>query len=97
MTPPAGSVVADALATYGTDVASAITTTAAVYVARKARSISRKLDRYDTLLFGDERIEGRDGIANIALENERRSLENRDAIRDVAKSPDNLEHQPADD
>lgn len=96
------SAAVDAFTAYGTDAAATVTASAALYVARKARSISRKLDRYDTILFGDDRIEGRDGIANIALENERRSLENRDAIRDHHGRPgrvgrENLEPNSADD
>ncbi len=86
MTPPAGSVAVEAVATYGTDVAATITTTAAIYVARQARKIALRLERYDRVLFGDDQIDGREGIVNIALENERRSLENRDALRHVEES-----------
>lgn len=92
MTSPEATV-AEFVGQYGIDALATITASAAIYVAKQARKIALKFDRYDRLLFGDDQIKGREGIVNITLENERRSLENRDAIREVGKT----NQHPADD
>lgn len=76
------NALGEAFATYATDVGATVTASAAIYVARIARQVRTQLDRHDRILFGDDEIDGREGIANIALQNERRSLENRDALRE---------------
>lgn len=90
MSPSAGSLAAsisDPLIHYATEIAIGLTTTAALYVAQQARKVARKVERFDRVLFGDDRVDGRDGIANIALENERRSLENRETLNELEHAP----------
>jgi hypothetical protein len=78
--------VADAVAQHGTDALATITASATIYAARQARKIALRFERYDRVLFGDDQIDGREGIVNVALENERRSLENRDSLRQIERT-----------
>lgn len=67
------------------DAVGTVTAAAALYVARMAKSFADVVEDHETAIYGTEQEDGNIGVAQLAVDADRRSRSNEDRIETVAE------------